>query len=185
VLGTVVFTGRGDAEDTPPQPDWVVISINTPGRGAADLAPGWGAVLHQEFHDLDAEHAEMPIFSHRIFSHDLAREVWAFICPHAPHINGVMVSAMQPFIVPPPSQKPLQSTLVPLSRLRTTSTTGWFSGRCWKQHQPCSISDSQEPLITSSLSNRYQFAKLRISKQRSAARMKVATSNEPGCFYQS
>jgi predicted protein tyrosine phosphatase len=91
VLERVVFMGRGDAEDTPAEPDWVVVSINTPGRGAADLVPGWRAVLHQEFHDLDTEHSDMPIFSHRIFSHDQAREVWDFICSHARHIEGVMV----------------------------------------------------------------------------------------------
>ena len=82
---------RGDAKDTPARSDWAVISINTPRRGTADLLPGWRAVLHQEFHDLDTEHADMPLFSHKIFSHDQAREIWTFVDSQAPHINGILV----------------------------------------------------------------------------------------------
>ena len=75
-LKNVLFMGRIEAESEKPRPDWAVISITEQGADLARLQGGWGAVLRQEFHDIDAIKPDEPYV---LFSEAQAQEIVRFV----------------------------------------------------------------------------------------------------------
>lgn len=75
-LKSVLFMGRIEAEAEKPRANWAVISITEWGAGLAQLREGWGAVLQQEFHDIDEKKPDEPYV---LFSEAQAQEIVRFV----------------------------------------------------------------------------------------------------------
>jgi predicted protein tyrosine phosphatase len=111
VIRELMVCGQGDAEEMPGRASWVVVSIRDPGKAPARLSPGWGAILHLDFHEKEDEAMATRTGLWKVFTPEQTRSCLDFVLNQT-QASGVLVHCFAG---------------------ASRSPAGWL--KCWAFHQ--------------------------------------------------